>query len=57
MSRGKTMRYETPQMTTLTPVINAIQSTIDFPRGKTPTGVLETPYDLREMIGAYADWE
>ena len=49
------MRYETPELTKLTPAINAIQG--DTLASKTPTGILENPYDLKEMIGTYADWE
>jgi hypothetical protein len=49
------MRYETPELTTLAPAIKAIQG--DILASKTPTGILENPYDLMEMIGAYADWE
>jgi hypothetical protein len=52
------MKYETPEMTVLTPAIKAIQSTIDVPQYKNPTmGPLDSPYDLHEVTGAYADWE
>ena len=46
------MKYETPEMTTLTPAIKAIQA-LD---SKVPTGSFDS-LDLKEMIGAYADWE
>jgi hypothetical protein len=53
-----TMKYETPEMTVLTPAINAIQSTTNYPQYKNCcTGLLDTPYDQHELTGAYADWE
>jgi hypothetical protein len=52
----KTMKYETPQLTALTPAIDAIQTT----SAKCLCGVIET-YDpaspLKELVGAYTDWE
>jgi hypothetical protein len=52
------MKYETPEMTALTPAINAIQSATGYPQSKNTTmGPLDTPYDQHEVIGAYADWE
>jgi hypothetical protein len=50
--RGKTMKYETPEMTVLTPAINAIQGV-----PKHPTIYFETPVVFYEIDGAYADWE
>jgi hypothetical protein len=50
------MKYETPQMTALTPAINVIQSTPN----KAPHMFVDTwdPGDLlTEVIGAYIDWE
>ena len=48
------MKYETPEMTAMTPAINAIQS----------IGVKPSPNDAadgggpsNEETGAYADWE
>jgi|HubBroStandDraft_3_1064219.scaffolds.fasta_scaffold3299976_1 hypothetical protein len=49
------MKYETPEMTRLTPAINAIQS-IDPPHKNLTTGNLDT-LDQNEVFGAYADWE
>jgi hypothetical protein len=49
------MKYETPEMTTLTPAINAIQGSTE--QSKTPTGNVDAPLDRKELIGAYADWE
>ena len=45
------MKYETPEMTALTPAINAIQDAIS----KTPKG----PFDgvEPEHLSAYEDWE
>jgi hypothetical protein len=48
----KTMKYETPEVTMLSPAINAIQH-------MGPNKVLEPIADsgLRESPAAYADWE
>ena len=50
------MKYETPEVTALTPAISAIQET----SAKGIVGYLET-YDpanpLKEVYGAYTDWE
>jgi hypothetical protein len=46
------MKYETPEMTTLTPAIKAIQA-LD---SKSTTGNFDS-IDVRETTGAYADWE
>ena len=48
------MKYEIPELTALTPAINAIQ-------GSKPTldEAIDsaTPHELNEASGAYADWE
>jgi hypothetical protein len=45
------MKYETPEMTVLTPAINAIQAI------KNPfVGVIDSLLE-HELAGAYADWE
>jgi len=46
-----TVKYETPQLTALTPAINAIQDDVS----KTPQG----PFDgiEPEAVSAYEDWE
>jgi hypothetical protein len=46
-----TMKYETPQLTALTPAINAIRA---------PKPVIDGQLDSKvynEFVGAYADWE
>jgi hypothetical protein len=48
------MKYETPEMTTLTPAINAIQSS--DPSGS-KTNPVQVDNDTKEHIAAYADWE
>jgi len=50
------MKYETPELTVLTPAINAIQSesTSSKMLGPGPDGVQSTH---NEGSGAYADWE
>jgi len=47
------MKYETPEVTALTPAINAIQDV------KGEVGILDVPATPlpREFGGAYADWE
>jgi hypothetical protein len=50
------MKYETPQMTTLTSAITAIQET----SSKGPIGLIETFHPegpWPEVVGAYTDWE
>jgi hypothetical protein len=47
------MKYETPELTVLTPAINAIQST----SSKTAPFELGDGVGDNEHIGAYADWE
>jgi hypothetical protein len=46
------MKYETPELTALTPAINAIQ-------GKPGTSAYDssTMQTFHESTGAYADWE
>ena len=54
--KGKAMKYETPELTTLTPAIIAIQGTgakVLCTQGDGGT----QPGGLNESIGAYADWE
>lgn len=50
------MKYDTPELTALTPAISAIQGT----SAKGTVGYLET-YDpvnpLKEVYGAFTDWE
>ena len=49
------MKYETPQMTALTPAINAIQSS-----GSSSSKVIQSQFDGSEDYespGAYTDWE
>jgi hypothetical protein len=47
------MKYETPELTALTPAINAIQ------QKKDDIGVTDSPATTppKEPLGAYADWE
>ena len=46
------MKYETPELTALTPAINAVQVSKGSPDlGDSP------PEPNNETIGAYADWE
>jgi hypothetical protein len=48
------MKYETPQLTVLTPAINAIQCVVSTkaPHTANPDGSSEN-----DSIAAYADWE
>ena len=48
------MKYETPELTAVTPAINAIQSVSD----KGDVGHTDSPATNppKEPIGAYADW-
>ena len=48
------MKYETPEMTALTPAINAIQSATvkEFNPLATDGDITEN-----EMVGTYTDWE
>jgi|HubBroStandDraft_4_1064222.scaffolds.fasta_scaffold513602_2 hypothetical protein len=48
------MKYETPELTALTPAINAIQSV--HPETK-PNGTQSDNLVDNEINGAYADWE
>jgi hypothetical protein len=48
------MKYETPELTALTPAINAIQSATT----KNPPFVYETvTHELKETAQGYTDWE
>jgi hypothetical protein len=47
------MKYETPEMTALTPAIKAIQGGLDTNKGNT-----SGPDSFsKESMGAYTDWE
>jgi hypothetical protein len=48
------MKYETPEITTLTAAINAIQA--PHPQDKGVTGPIDSLLE-NETFGAYADWE
>jgi hypothetical protein len=48
------MKYNTPELTALTPAINAIQTELGLP--KTVAGIADHPY-INEHIPSYADWE
>ncbi len=52
------MKYETPELTALTPAINAIQSCSATSKAITTT-CTETnhPVGHNEAVAAYADWE
>lgn len=45
------MKYETPELTALTPAINAIQGL------KTVFPTVDEPGEERDGIAAYQDWE
>ena len=45
------MKYESPQVTTLTPAINAIRAPKPVINGQLDSEV------YNEFVGAYADWE
>jgi hypothetical protein len=47
----KTMKYETPELTALTPAINAIQDLKDPESGSDNGSKVEI------TVGAYQDWE
>jgi len=47
------MKYETPELTALTPAITAIQSTVGV---KNNIFLNDSP-DTNEHTSAYADWE
>jgi len=50
------MKYETPEMTALTPAIKAIQQTSEKAiQGYTDN--FDPGSQLLEVVGAYADWE
>ena len=46
------MKYETPELTALTPAINAVQGSGP---SKIPPGGTDSRFD--ESVGAYTDWE
>ncbi len=46
------MKYETPELTALSPAINAIQ----FPKAL-PVNELDSPTLTEYGVGAYQDWE
>ena len=46
------MKYETPEMTALTPAINAILAL----SGKEGSGS-DSPNEVKEIVNAYQDWE
>lgn len=48
------MKYETPEVTMLTPAINAIQTPIDLKPG---TEVEDGSDVFEHSAAAYADWE
>jgi hypothetical protein len=48
------MKYETPEVTMLTPAINAIQSSIPL---KTANDVYDGVDQNYETTSSYADWE
>ena len=50
----KTMKYETSELTTLTPAINAIQATTNKDNPG-PLDIVNATHN--EMNGAYEDWE
>jgi hypothetical protein len=47
------MKYETPELTPLTPAINAVQGT-GTPKFEEPS--IDSG-DQKEAVAAYADWE
>jgi hypothetical protein len=49
------MKYETPELTTLTPAINAIQGEGGKMGSQLDSTV--TPAEHNDVIAAYADWE
>ena len=49
------MKYETPELTALTPAINVIQGT-GSPKNVSASGDFAQP-EPNEHQGAYADWE
>jgi hypothetical protein len=47
------MKYETPEMTVLTPAIKAIQGSLIIPKG--PNSGPDSL--MKESVAAYTDWE
>ena len=52
MQRAQAMKYETPQLTALTPAINAIQGN----NGSKPDTSKKDSL-IHESVATYADWE
>ena len=48
------MKYETPELTALTPALNAIKGGSKLTSGVQDSSSL---IEANEMTGAYADWE
>ena len=51
------MKYETPQMTTLTSAINAIQATAQKSTTDPCIDTYEPSSPLKEAVCGYTDWE
>jgi hypothetical protein len=52
------MKYETPELTALTPAINAIQGTVGIKVQHTLSSDHNTPNNGKnESLGTYMDWE
>jgi hypothetical protein len=51
------MKYETPELTTSTPAINAIQSTNSKCTDCKYPDIFDPVNPLPEQFGAYTDWE
>ena len=47
------MKYQTPELSALTPAINAVQESAD----KRGIHQLDTPTTYDSFVGAYQDWE
>jgi len=51
--KEKSMKYETPELTALTPAINAIQAT----GGKVGTRIESFTGQSNDVVAGYVDWE
>ncbi len=51
------MKYETPELTALTPAINAIHSTPGISKGLNSQADSQTSPTVNDVFSAYADWE
>lgn len=51
------MKYETPEMTTLTPAIKAIQGPGSSGMKDETQQLLDSSTDKNEIVGNYMDWE